>query len=217
MQESKTRAKVLKKIRQALIHKTKNVYPNLDFESQIYSSSDETLDVLFAQQFTKVNGHFLFCENEIEFIENIISLAEQKKWSGFLCWEKKIKNILDECHFPYSSNDSDFSKFEGTVGVTLCENLIARTGSVIISSKQTSGRRLPVFPDTHIVLAYTSQLVLEIKDALQNIKLKYGAQLPSMISAITGPSRTADIEKTLVQGAHGPKEIFVFLIDDSRK
>jgi L-lactate dehydrogenase complex protein LldG len=35
-----------------------------------------------------------------------------------------------------------------------------------------------------------------------------------MISVITGPSRTADIEKTLVMGAHGPKNIFVFFIDD---
>src|SRR5262249_43068275 len=99
--------------------------------------------------------------------------------------------------------------------ITLCECLVARTGSVIISSRQMSGRRLPFFPDVHVVLAYTSQLVGEIKDALQLIKLKYGDQIPSMITAITGPSRTADIEKTLVKGAHGPKEIFVFLVDDS--
>ena len=57
-------------------------------------------------------------------------------------------------------------------------------------------------------------LVLDLKDAFKIMKDKYENNLPSMISTITGPSRTADIEKTLVLGAHGPREIFVLLIDD---
>jgi L-lactate dehydrogenase complex protein LldG len=65
----------------------------------------------------------------------------------------------------------------------------------------------------HIVLAYTSQLVLDLKDGFKLLKKKYGNNIPSLISTITGPSRTADIEKTLVLGAHGPKELFVFLLD----
>lgn len=211
MQESKTKEKILKKIRQSLIHKTKNPYPNLDFDSGIYVPSDESLDLLFAHQFTKVNGQFIFCENESEFAENLIALAKEKGWYKIFCREEKIKHFLNQCSFPYFSDDAKIINM--TVGITLCENLVARTGSVIISSKQISGRQLPIFPDTHIVLAYTSQLVYDIKDALQFIKTKY-ANIPSMISAITGPSRTADIEKTLVQGAHGPKELFIFLIDD---
>ena len=53
-----------------------------------------------------------------------------------------------------------------------------------------------------------------MKEGLSKLKKKYNGKLPSMISTITGPSRTADIEKTLVMGAHGPKEVYVFLIDD---
>jgi len=63
------------------------------------------------------------------------------------------------------------------------------------------------------VLAYTSQLVPDLKDGFALLKQKYGDNMPSMISNVTGPSRTADIEKTLVLGAHGPKELFVFLLD----
>ena len=66
-----------------------------------------------------------------------------------------------------------------------------------------------------MVIAYASQLVLELKDAFKLLKTKYGEKLPTLISNITGPSRTADIEKTLVLGAHGPKELIVFLLDDS--
>ena len=61
---------------------------------------------------------------------------------------------------------------------------------------------------------FLQQLVDDLKQALKLIRLKYDT-IPSMISLITGPSRTADIEKTLVMGAHGPKELYVFLIDDS--
>ncbi|MBM3403930.1 MAG: hypothetical protein FJY10_03470, partial [Bacteroidetes bacterium] len=78
-----------------------------------------------------------------------------------------------------------------------------------------AGRRIFVYPPTHIVVAYASQLVPDIRQALQKIKKKYRSEMPSMISLISGPSRTADIEKTLVMGAHGPKELYVFLIDDS--
>jgi len=101
------------------------------------------------------------------------------------------------------------------VGITFCEYLISRFGSIVISSKLKSGRRMPAFSETHIVIAFTSQIVLSIKDALNEIIKKYGKQMPSMISVITGPSRTADIEKTLVMGAHGPRELYVFLINDS--
>ena len=83
----------------------------------------------------------------------------------------------------------------------------------MISSRQASGRKLPLFSSVHIVFAYTSQMVADIKDALKGIKTKY-PQLPSMFTFISGPSRTADIEKTLVLGAHGPKDMYVFLIDD---
>jgi L-lactate dehydrogenase complex protein LldG len=61
------------------------------------------------------------------------------------------------------------------------------------------------------VLARVSQLVNYPEDALVGMQQKYNDKLPSLISTITGPSRTADIEKTLVLGAHGPKEFIVFL------
>lgn len=71
-----------------------------------------------------------------------------------------------------------------------------------------------VFPETHIVIARINQIVGELKDAIVAVKKKYAGGLPSMLTVVTGPSRTADIEKTLVMGAHGPKELYVMLIDE---
>jgi L-lactate dehydrogenase complex protein LldG len=55
--------------------------------------------------------------------------------------------------------------------------------------------------------------VYDLKDALQSLKDKYGNNLPSLITFASGPSRTADIEKTLVVGVHGPKEVYLFLVE----
>lgn len=101
--------------------------------------------------------------------------------------------------------------------ISYCECLVARLGSVVVSSKQISGRRLIALPETHIIVAFTWQLVEDLKDALAFLKEKYQKKLPSSITFITGPSRTADIEKTLVLGAHGPKELFVFLVEANDK
>jgi L-lactate dehydrogenase complex protein LldG len=84
-----------------------------------------------------------------------------------------------------------------------------------MSTGQKSGRTVSVYAPVHICIAYTSQVVYDIKDALQAARDKYGADFPSLLTFATGPSRTADIEKTLVLGAHGPRELYVFLLDDS--
>ena len=75
------------------------------------------------------------------------------------------------------------------------------------------GRVASVYYPVHIVFAYSNQVVPDIEDGLNTIKKKYGNDIPSMINLNTGPSRTADIEKTLVVGVHGPGEVFCFLIN----
>jgi L-lactate dehydrogenase complex protein LldG len=213
MQDSTTsKEKILKKIRKALIHKSTQEIGDVDKESEIFTTSEEPLEIQFAQNFSALNGKFIFCENEAEFIENFEFIAKDNQWENIFCLEPQIKELLSKGNIKFSDREEDLLKTD--IGLTLCECLIARTGSVMISSRQASGRRLPVYSNFHIVVAYTSQLVNHVREGLKFIKEKYNNQLPSMISTISGPSRTADIEKTLVQGAHGPKEIFVFLIDD---
>jgi len=213
MEESTQREKVLKKVRNALIQKTDNPFPDPDFESNVYKEFVDSPEVIFAEEFIKVSGKFVYCESLQEFIENLKALMSENQWDNVFCLEEKVKQILTEGNVLYLSDEADFHDIE--VGITQCEYLIARLGSIMVSSKQQCGRRMFVYPPVHIVLAYTSQLVPDLKQALVGIKQKYGDKIPSMISVITGPSRTADIEKTLILGAHGPKEIYVFLVDDT--
>ena len=210
MKDTTSKEKMLKKIRKALLEKRDNPYPNLE-DTPLYEDYNDHIDLLFAEQLTAVAGNFVFCENDIQLIENLLHLAEDKNWRKIYCWETEIQSLLSKYEFPHYTTDTDF--LNADVGITTCEALIARNGSVLVSNGNHSGRRLSIYPHVHIVIAFTSQLVLDLKDAFKLLKVKYQETNPTMISNITGPSRTADIEKTLVLGAHGPKELYVFLLE----
>jgi L-lactate dehydrogenase complex protein LldG len=95
------------------------------------------------------------------------------------------------------------------VGISECDALVAQTGSVVVTSRSAGGRALSVLPPHHVVLARREQLVPDLPAAFALLQAKYGAAYPSMISFITGPSRTGDIERILVLGAHGPKKLTI--------
>lgn len=214
MKETSSKEQLLKKIRKALLEKRDNPYPVLE-DLPVYPENKEMLEVVFAQQLVAVSGNFIYCEDEIQLLEHLISLTEKYNWRKIYCWEPVAQQLLEKYQYPYYAGDKDFETAE--VGITLCETLVARNGSVMLSNGNTAGRRLSIYPHNHVVIAYTSQLVLDLKDAFALLKEKYSTLLPSMLCNITGPSRTADIEKTLVLGAHGPKELYVFLLDDGPK
>jgi L-lactate dehydrogenase complex protein LldG len=209
MEESTSREKVLKKVRNALIYKTNNPYPHVDFDSPVYKPMTETSDVNFAQEFTKVGGVFIYCENESEVVSTLSALYTECEWHNIYCAEPEFQYMLTQAVVPFESGEESLKQLN--VGITGCEFLIARLGSIMVSSK--TSRRLNVYPEIHVVIAYVNQLVDDLKDAFVAIQAKYAGKLPSMLSVITGPSRTADIEKTLVMGAHGPRELFVILVE----
>jgi L-lactate dehydrogenase complex protein LldG len=98
------------------------------------------------------------------------------------------------------------------VGITACEAIVSQTGSVLVASGTGGGRSLSVLPHAHVVVATADQVVATLADALEMVRPRHGGRLPSMLSFITGPSRTGDIERILVLGAHGPRELVVVLI-----
>jgi len=206
-----SKEKMLKKVRQALLEKRDNPYPNFE-DSTLYVDEEESLDVTFAREFTAVSGKFIYCDGEIDVIENLIELVEELGVTKVYAWEKGIQNLLAHYGFPVFAGDTNF--LDAEVGITFCEALISRNGSILLSNASMAGRRLSIYPPIHIVFAKASQLVMDIKHGMALIRKRYGEQIPSMVSTITGPSRTADIEKRVVLGAHGSKEVYVFLIED---
>jgi L-lactate dehydrogenase complex protein LldG len=213
MKPENSKEEILKKVRQAL-GKGDNIPEAPELASPVLKPfADSDTAITFAENFIKTKGIFQFCENENDFIGHLKNYISSQNTNNIYCWEKELSGKLFNAGIKSEISDSDFIKAD--IGITLCESLIARTGSILVSSGSEAGRRLGVFPHIHIVVAYTSQIVAEIAHGLSGLKAKYNNKIPSMISLVTGPSRTADIEKTLVLGAHGPKELVLFLIDDN--
>lgn len=205
--------KILKKVRQALIFKSKARYANLDLESNVYAQppSHEPILETFARNFTQAGGQFVFCDNRFDFIDKLLTLTERKKLKNMLCRENDLQHLLKESGLTFLHEQTQLEK--AGYALTSCESLVARTGSILLSASK-NGRGIIAFPPVHIVMGFTSQVVMEMKDAMQNIRNRYGRNTPGMLCFATGPSRTEDIDNTMVQVAHGPGELFVFLIDD---
>jgi L-lactate dehydrogenase complex protein LldG len=211
-----SRDKLLSRIRTALAAGPAPAPPAPDWAAPVHPPLLGTdLAVLFAESFRRIGGEFLYCENLAQLGAELRAwLAERLPASQqFYVWEPAMQTMLTTAQVPFQAAEADF-RAQAAVGLTSCEALVARTGSILVSPATASGRRLSIYPDQHIVLARPSQVVAEIGDALRVAQARYGTQLPSMLSLTTGPSRTADIEKTLVLGAHGPRRLSLFLLED---
>ena len=212
---SKSREKILSTIRKELSKDSiPKPFPKADenINSQIYTKGEFSAEETFAENFIALGGKFVFCDNEQKLIENIVNLYESRGWKELLCADEKLLTTLRNNKINIAESP-ELQTETADACITTCESLVARTGSIILSSKQNFGRTASVFYPVHIVVAYIDQTVYDINDAILHIQKKYKGNIPSMINLNTGPSRTADIEKTLVVGVHGPGEVFCFFVN----
>jgi L-lactate dehydrogenase complex protein LldG len=212
---SQARENILGKIRKAVsAHSLAMPFPETEKwdVTKAFETNNTSQDELFAEHFIALGGKYVYCQNEQEFLESIEALYESRAWSKLFCSNERLLNIAqnNKLNFILPANNNDES---ADACITDCEALIARTGSFMMSSRQSLGRVSSVFYPVHIVVAYKNDVVYDIEDGFHKIQQKYGSEQPSMISLQTGPSRTADIEKTLVTGVHGPKEVFCFYVN----
>lgn len=213
MKATNLREKVLIQIRNAV--KKNRAKPDLkepDLKTFIYKKSNDSLAETFAKEFNKNKGRFIYCKNNEDFIAQLKQLIFANNWVNIFCTDEKLKNLLLISEIRLKKKLTGFTSAE--VGITSCEAIVARTGSIIVSTAEESSRTLSVFPPVHIVAAYSDQLFFDLENAITFLKDKYSDKFPSMLSIISGPSRTADIEKTLVFGAHGPRDIYCFYISE---
>jgi L-lactate dehydrogenase complex protein LldG len=209
MESQGARNKILKKIKLALKSPVTVPFPERVAEAPIFIPTDQELAISFAQKFTDLLGKFIYCEDDGELATQLAALIKAKKWEKIYSQESGWLDDMSEYQFDPVNTD-ELANCDAAI--TLCDHLVARTGTIVLSSQHLSGRSSSVYAPIHICIAYTHQLVYDISDSLAQYK-KEEAFIPSMISYATGPSRTADIEKTLVVGVHGPKEVYCFLVD----
>jgi L-lactate dehydrogenase complex protein LldG len=210
MEDSTNKEKVLKKVRTAIMSnaiETKDY--SVDFDSLLISEPEETLEIQFAKSFTQSGGKFVFFIDEKEFLENLQYIDSEYEWKSIFCNEPGLQSLLSKTELPSIGSEDDLKDVK--VAITSCEQLVGKTGSIMISSQQTTLRILPFSAHTHIVVAHTSQICSETKDALCFLKQKYGNTLPANFTFIRGNTLLSENKAD----KEALKDVFVFLIDDT--
>jgi L-lactate dehydrogenase complex protein LldG len=210
MRNSSSKENILKKIRKALETPVPLPFSKAEGNSAVYHPATDDLSVMFAEEFTRLLGKFAFFLDHIELVKQLEAIIRQQQWKEIYCAEEGLKYLLQKNGF---GQFTEKSLARCDIALTTCEVLIARTGTIVMSSAQPEGRTASVYAPVHVCIAESSQVVYDVDDAMQFLKEKYGIHIPSLITFATGPSRTADIEKTLVVGVHGPKEVYCLLAD----
>ena len=106
---------------------------------------------------------------------------------------------------------------ESGIGITGADYAVAETGSVIVLPRRGLSRLVSVAPPVHIAIVRREDIIGTLDDLLILRRLEYhtnGGDMGSYLNFITGPSRTADIEQTIVVGVHGPREVHLVLLDE---
>ena len=101
------------------------------------------------------------------------------------------------------------------VGITSAFCAIAETGTLMTLSGPSTPATTSLLPETHIAVVRVNRIVRGMEDAWKLLRAEHGADfMPRALNFISGPSRTADIEQTLVLGAHGPYRVHIVLVGD---
>lgn len=174
---------------------------------------------VFTRLSEALKTEFVDCADLASAAQHITLLAETNGWKKIAFHVGELTDGLAARFAPSLTRlriESGYDKHDlesCDAGLTECECLVAQTGSVCVTTRSSGGRALSVLPPHHIAVARRSQLVADLTSAYELLAQKYAASgYPSMISFITGPSRTGDIERILVLGAHGPKKLTVLLV-----
>jgi len=177
---------------------------------------DEQL-ALFAKNAAELRADFKLVADLAAVQTELKALSDSENWKSVAAHDGELSRpVAESLGLPVAFVEQGIAKEDlgrCDVGITECDALVAQTGSVLVTSRSAGGRALSCLPPHHVVIARREQLVADLPAAFALLKQKYAASFPSMISFITGPSRTGDIERILVLGAHGPRRLTIFVMD----
>lgn len=171
--------------------------------------NDIPLDEKFAENFTNTGGKFIYCFNHQEVVDTVKEIISENDWDGVLSFDGKINELLTEIGVSHSDNPGLNSVF-----FTTCEALIANDGSILISSNQLKGRKLPNLPYDFIIIAEIDSIISNRSDGLGSLTLRYGKNIPSGITTVKGPKTVTGTNNILDSGSiNTSKNIYLLLVE----
>lgn len=207
-----SKQQILDRLRSA--HLSGDLYSNLEKPATGNPFKVPVADfpAVFKRELEGISGKCFLVENEAELQTMLVQILAEKQCTKVYTSSSMADKLAFLNNIAVSTETPALD--ENPVAISGCECLSARTGSVLVSAQTSKGRKMHSFAETHIIIAKENQLVQDIPAALAFVRSKYPQGLPSAVTMITGQSRTSDIEKTLILGAHGPKEFIVFIVKE---
>jgi L-lactate dehydrogenase complex protein LldG len=177
----------------------------------------------FELELTRVGGHFhVACTADaaVSYIKNLISIKQTSSvvgWNSPVIDGTDLSARLSGGGVQFISNDEHHSEaefinkaIEAGIGITAVDYALADTGTLVLITGAGRARSVSLLPPVHIAVLTPQQIISGLDELMP---LLSDRELASAVVFITGPSRTADIELTLVVGVHGPQELHVILLD----
>ena len=176
--------------------------PFQDMHSQL------PVDEQFTHNFKKNGGKFLYCENIAELNEQFENILEENDWfeSEAMCLEPRLYKMLTD-------NKISFEKTQAPKFLLAsCENLIADEGAVLFSSNQIKQNKPNDLPSNIVIVATTSQIILNKSDGLREIKKRYTTDYPTNITTIKYFEKVK--EEDFLHYGSSPKSLYLLLLED---
>ncbi len=166
------------------------------------------LDERFVSRFHEGGGHFIYCANESDALSGIRQYADERNWPGVYFSDEQLRKLENNLGLNVTfDNDGQFPAV-----ISGCEALIAFNGGIMVHNHHTGGRRLSDLPKHHVIIAYTSQIVANLRDGMESINLKYREDRPGNIAVIRAP-----LDENVQMASADPnkdRKVFLVLIED---
>ena len=173
--------------------------------SQYEVLKTDSVDVIFAKTLIKNNGNFFYCQKNDDLIKTICALNEKLNIQSLYCIEPVLQELIDRANL--KSNKKDYQDCDAVL--SSCEYLIAHEAKIMLSSKQLGSNNIKNLPKEHIIIAYTSQIVKNLNEAMGGLNKRYITNLPSTITTI----KSEKIVESENQDGH-VKKLSVLLVED---
>jgi L-lactate dehydrogenase complex protein LldG len=174
----------------------------------------------FKESLEAVEGHCIIVQSDEQLVESLTDIITRLQ-STYLRARRiaisdspEIERLVNQVDadvdaLAITPSSSDIFNFD--VGISCVQAGIAETGTLVLDSSRERNRWVSLVPPVHIAILDAAQIVLTLGEALS--MMQKDDQVSPIVTLVTGPSRTADIELTLAIGVHGPQEVYVIVRD----
>jgi L-lactate dehydrogenase complex protein LldG len=174
---------------------------------------------IFRESLAAVDGHCILANGEQELVQALQNIILDLQRSGLGCRriaisDQPVVNRLvmsidaDVDELAVSPGSGDLFQFD--VGISTAQGAIAETGTLVLNSSLERHRLISLVPPVHICIIEQASIKRTLGETLADL-YNGSTDISSIITFVTGPSRTADIELTLAIGVHGPQELYVII------